>query len=177
MYAEVLGIVSHARRKLIRLIEARRLAVAARSYGIRVSNIPLLYRMAVGRLDPSFIMIFNLRQHIAPVEWFYDETEKLPEKREFQAKYSGFDRQAWQHIIRHPTVAVAYLEEIFLDGRLPDFCAEQGFRYAAVYRYAAKKKRYDGIWGYPPRPGYKVIREFRDIIHPDDWFIFPEEKI
>lgn len=175
MYVQVPDIVTHAQRELIKLIEGRRFAGTARSYGIRASNIPSLYRMATGKTEPSFVMMFNLRQYLAPEAWCYDETEKLPERRKFKPKYACFDGRTRRHIILNPTVAAAYLEEIYLNGGLQGFCGEQGLSYAAVYGYAVKRKRYDGIMGYHCRPGYRVIRKLRNVIHPDDWFIFPEE--
>jgi hypothetical protein len=175
MYVQVPEIVSYAQRKLIRLIEERNFAPAARSYGITVSNISSLYRMATGKITPSFIMIFNLRQHIAPVEWFYDEDEKLPEKKKLNPLYTCFTRRFRQHIIRHPTVGIKYLEELFLQGELNGFCRERGLNYSTVYGYSVKRKRYDGVTGYHSRPGYGFIKKVRAVIHPDDWFMFPEE--
>jgi hypothetical protein len=175
MYVPVPDIVTHAQRKLITLIERRQFSGVARSYGIRASNIPSLYRMAIGKIAPSFVMMFNLRHYIAPVEWCYDETEGLPERRKFKPKYAYFDRRARQRLIRYPTAAVAYLEDIYLKGGLQGFCGEQGLGYATVYGYAVKRKRHDGVLGYHARPGHRVIRKLRGVIHPDDWFIFPEE--
>jgi hypothetical protein len=175
MYVQVPEIVSHAQRKLIGLIEERRFTATARSYGLTASNIALLYRMAVGKIQPSFVMIFNLRGHIAPAEWFYDETEKLPGQQAFHPKYACFDRRARQHFIRYPTPAVAYLEGLFREGKLQVFCGEEGLTYAMVYGYAVKRKRPDGITGYHARPGYGVIRKLREKIPPEHWFIFPEE--
>jgi hypothetical protein len=131
--------------------------------------------MATTKISPSFIIMFSLRQHIAPVEWFYEENEKLPEKKVFKPKYAYFDRRARQHIIRYPTIAVEYLEGLFRRRKLQEFCREQGMRYSTVYGYAIKRKRQDGIMGYGSRPGYGVIRKLRGVIHPDDWFVFPEE--
>jgi hypothetical protein len=175
MYVTVSGPVSYARRRLVTLIEERRFTSTARSYGVTASNVSSLYRMAVGKIGPSFIMIFNLRRHLAPVEWFYDEDEKLPEKKEFKPLYACFDRRARQHIIRKPTLGAARLEGLILAGELQKLCRAKGLQYRTVYGYAVKRRRHDGIAGYHARPSYSVMRKLRDIIHPDEWFFFPEE--
>jgi hypothetical protein len=175
MLVEVPFPMVYAQRRLVTLIEERKFTSAARSYGITASNVSSLYRMATGKIGPSYIMIFNLRRHIAPVEWFYDEDEKLPESRRFTPAYTCFDRRARQHIIRYPTVGVARLEGLILAGGLQSLCRANGLQYRTVYGYAVKRWRHDGIAGYHARPSYGVMRKLRDIIHPDEWFFFPEE--
>lgn len=175
MYVKIPVPVSHAQRRLIRLIENREFTGVVRSYGISPSNVTFLYRMATGQRQASFIMIFNLRQHIEPAEWFYDENEKLPKKKRINSQYACFDYRARQHIIKYPTLGVVRLENLFQEGKLQGFCRENGVDYRTLYGHAVQRKRHDGITGYHSRPGYGVIRKLRDIIHPDDWFIFPEE--
>jgi hypothetical protein len=175
MYVKILEPVSYARRRLITLIEERRFTAAARSYGIAASNISSLYRMAVGKIGPSFIMVFNLRRDIAPIEWFYNEGETLPKKKKFTPAYACFDRRARRHIIRKPTVGVARLEGLILAGGLQSLCRANGLQYRTVYGYAVKRRRHDGVAGYHARPSYGVMRKLRGVIHPDEWFFFPEE--
>jgi hypothetical protein len=175
MFVKVPSPVAHAQRRLITLIENRQFTGTARSWGITPSNITSLHGMVTGKIQPSFIMIFNLRQYIEPVEWFYNETEKMPEKKEFSLTYTRFDRRTRQHIIKHPTVGVARLEKLILGGKLQTLCRENGLHYKTLYGYAKRRKRHDGVAGYHSRPSYQVIRALRHIIHPDEWFIFPEE--
>jgi hypothetical protein len=176
MLVQVPAVVSHAQRRLITLIEKRRFTRQVRTvYGLSDAFLSRLHSVAVGRMRPSYGIIFQLREHIAPVLWYYDETEKPPKRKSFAAKHTVYNLAVMRELSARPTVAHTVFETLREARKLTEFCVLHNIAPARIRNCTTMNRRKDGVKGYASRPSYPVVKQLRGIIHPDLWYIFPDE--
>jgi hypothetical protein len=175
MYPKPVGPVSHARRVLIDLIEARRLTPTLAGWGMGKNSVMAYYEAALGRTPPSYGVIFALRERISAELWFYDETEKPPEPVRYRIKYPSTGKGVREKILTDETAALGKIREIREKRELPAFCARYGVKYTDLWGVCSKRMKADGRYGFHQRPPYRVVRSLREVIHPALWYIFPDE--
>jgi hypothetical protein len=176
MHADPEGPISHAQRRLITLIDERRISkVLIGAWGVPKSYIGNIYRMALNTLPVSYGVIFLLRQQLPPAAWYYDEGERLPQPVPFTPKYPAFGKRVRNKILHHETAALGIIREIKEKRELAYFCKQHRVKYYDVAGCSFKNPKKDGRDGYHQRPSYRMIRLLREAIHPDLWYIFPDE--
>jgi hypothetical protein len=176
MLVQVPAVASHAQRRLIALIEKRQFTHEVRTvYGLSDAFLSRLHSVAVGKMRPSYGVIFQLREHIAPVSWYYAETEKLPKRKLFTAKYTTYNLAVMRELSTKPIVAHTIFEMLREARKLTEFCVLRNINAAKIRNCTTMNKRKDGIKGYTNRPSYPIVKQLRGIIHPDLWYVFPDE--
>jgi hypothetical protein len=182
MYPKPVEPVSHARRRLITLIEARRFTFTLTEWGLSKSVIFASYETALGKRQPTYGVIFALREHIPPELWFYDEAEKPPEPVTAAVfLYSPADKGKREKtalrrkVLRDETAALGKLREIMEKRELSSFAGRHGVKYQDLWQVCNKRKKPDGRYGYHQRVPFRVVKALREVIHPALWYIFPDE--
>jgi hypothetical protein len=176
VYTTPKGPVSHAQRRLITLIGERRIsAVLVNNWGVPGNKIGYLYRMALGTKPVSYGAVFLLRRYIPPVSWYYDEEESPPDPVLFTAKYPPFGNEIHEKILHDETAAIGIIRGIKEKRELSRFCTLHKVKYYDVAGCSFKNLKKDGREGYHQRPSYRMIRLLREAVHPDLWYIFPDE--
>lgn len=177
MYKQVREPVTYGRRRLIKLIETRKLVEFIEEndgFGMgsdKVENTHMkLYCIAVGNPLPSYPIIFNLRRIIRPEEWFYLEGEPLPPEKEYNLKHGWYDYDSMAGI---ETVGINRLRNLQDTAR--ETARKAGLNKQTIYDLQRKVKR-DGGAVYHTRPSARVVMMLRGIVPPDEWFYFMDEK-
>lgn len=144
--------ISHGQRYLLDLIDKRKLLQFVNEY-----DLPhvYLFNVATGRVMVPCDVIFTLRNIIAPNQWFYDETEALPPSIPFKGK-SG------QLYNPDESIALTRLRE---ESNIRRWSTEHDLPYISIYNIISGKYK----------PTYPKIRQMRDIIPVDLWFIYTGE--
>jgi hypothetical protein len=73
------------------------------------------------------------------------------------------------------TAAHRYFEILREKRALTAFCGKRGLVYSSLSNCVFKRRREDGLWGYRTRPAYRLVKSLREILHPDLWYVFPDE--
>jgi hypothetical protein len=176
VYAKPEGPISCAQRRLITLIDKRKISeTLIGGWGVPRTQLGNIYRMALGTIPPSYGIIYGLRLTIPPAAWYYGEEEALPRPIPFTPKYPAFGKQAHDAVLHHETAALGIIREIKEQRELSRFCARHGVNYYDVAGCSFKNPKKDGRKGYHQRPSYRMVRLLREAVHPDLWYIFPEE--
>jgi hypothetical protein len=176
VHAKPEGPISHAQRRLITLIDKRKISeTLTGGWGVPRTCLGNIYRTALGTIPHSYGIIYGLRLNIAPVFWYYSEEEPLPRPIAFTPKYPPFGKDAHDAVLRHETAALEIIREIKERRELSRFCALHGVKYYDVAGCSFKNPKKDGPEGYHQRPSYRMIRSLREAVHPDLWYIFPGE--
>jgi hypothetical protein len=129
----------------------------------------------VGKMRPSYGLIFQLREHIAPVLWYYAETEKPPRRKSFTAKCTAYNLAVMRELSTKPTAAHTIFDALREARKLTEFCVLHNIEPSRIRNCTTMNKRKDGVKGYTNRPTYPIVKQLRGIIHPDLWYIFPDE--
>jgi hypothetical protein len=176
VYAKPEGPISHAQRRLITLIDKRSISgVLIDTWGIPKTQMGNIYRMALNKLPVSYGVIFMLRRYLPPIAWYYDEQEALPRPIAFVPKHPPFGKKTRDKILHHETAALSIIREMKEKRELSRFCQQYRVKYYDVAGCSFKNPKKDGREGYHQRPSYRMIRSLREAIHPDLWYIFPDE--
>jgi hypothetical protein len=176
MYVKIPDVVSHAQRKLITMVEKREYRGYVLSCGLTLTQSNDLYKTVIGKYTPTYGQIFRLRQFVPPSEWYYDESEELPEPVRFTAKVQGMTGGGKKMGIEatKETVALSWFAGLSKQQR-HQFYVFHNIERAKINHFILKTTRMDGTFGYQSRPNYKLVRSLRETIHPDCWYIYPEE--
>jgi hypothetical protein len=184
MYPIPVSPVSLARRELIGLITARRFTRTLAGWGVAKPMAFASYETALGKREPSFGVIFALREHVSPELWFYDEGEKPPRPVKVRFQYRSAAGEGGESnkilirekVLRDETAALKKLGKIMEKRELPAFSREHGVKYLDMWGICSKRKKAGG-YGYHQRPPYRVVKALREVIHPALWYVFPDELI
>jgi hypothetical protein len=178
MYVTLPEELSHAQRSLVTLIEKRVFSpTLIQEWGVPKSYIIALYRTAIGRIRPSYMAIYTLRSRIAPVNWYYTEQEAVPGAVPFTALYAAGGDMFREKVMRDETAALRELAGIREARNLSLLCRNYNIEYKRLSQCVLKRVKEDGSRGYHQRPAYDIVKALRERIHPDLWYIFPEELI
>jgi hypothetical protein len=178
MYTVPQGEITHARRRLITLIERREFTgTLTREWGVPKPSVMHIYDMVLGRVPPTFGAIFGLRREVAPAAWFYGEGEALPPRIGAAYIYPSFGKEIREKVLGEPTAALLMIEGLKEKRELARFCVERGVKYADLWACTIKRVKKDGRQGYHQRPPYRVIKALREAVHPDLWYTFPDELV
>jgi hypothetical protein len=135
----------------------------------------LLYKAAIGRIRPSYMAVYTLRTRIAPVAWYYTEGEALPEAVPFTARYLPGGNAFRTKVMREETAALRELLRLKETRNLSRLCRECRIDYKKLSYCMLKRVKEDGSLRYHQRPAYETVKALRERIHPDLWYIFPDE--
>jgi hypothetical protein len=178
VYPKPEGTISHGRRILISLIEERKFSPTLRSWGVtEKSLINFAYEIALGRSDATFFVVFNMREHIRPELWYYDEAEEEPFPVKVKFVYPSTGKAAKRKFIVDETAALERIQGIMERREAGALCASHGIKYYDLWGCCSKRKKANGRYAFHTRPSYHVIRALRDTIHPALWYVFPDELI
>jgi hypothetical protein len=178
MYVKVIENLPVAGRIIVDNIENRslvqfiRAALPEADENVITTNHILLYNIVTKGSGYTYERIYTFRNVIPPVYWFYTEDEKdtMPEPVPFKAKHPVSD------IGTIPTIALQYFEDMKSSDKyaIREYCEIHNLDYL-YFRNFIDKKQSKGIRVFKNRPSAKIIKELRDEIHPDKWFIYPDE--
>jgi hypothetical protein len=177
MYVNVPDVVSYAQRELISKIEKREYTSFCTSCGLTLSQSHSLYQSVIGKKNLTFGQIFSMRSFIPPCQWYYDESEELPVLIPFKVKITDTEKKGKEMSIaaKKETVALSWFRILREKKLFHAFCVLHSIEQRKI-NYMVFRTRYSqGDYLYVCRPNYKLIRSLRDIIHPDLWYIYPEE--
>jgi hypothetical protein len=121
--------------------------------------------------------IYMLRTRIAPAAWYYMERETVPEKVPFTSLYDAGSETLRTKIIHEETAALGELARLKEERVLSRLCQEHRIDYKKASYCLLKRVKEDGSRGYHQRPTYEIVKAFREVIHPDLWYIFPDELV
>jgi hypothetical protein len=146
--------ISHGQRYLLNLVDTRKLLQFVTEH-----NLPHIYmfNVACGRVMIPCDVIFTLRHIISPNQWFYDETEVLPTPILFKKK-----RRPQEQYDPDKSAALTRLRE---ERNIRRWSLEHDLPYISVYNIISGKYK----------PTYPKIRQMREIISVDLWFIYNDE--
>jgi hypothetical protein len=179
MYRKPQGVITHAQRIFITLLEARQFTRTLVGWGITKSTVTYIYKIVLGEIPPSYDVVFILREHIGPELWYYDENEEVPNTPKTGTRYYLTQRQPAirKNILQDETVAIREIRKVIEERKLSTFCAIHQVGYGDVRNSCTKRKKPDGMYGYHQRPPYRMIRALRNVIHPRLWYIYPDEIV
>jgi hypothetical protein len=178
MYVKVPETVSHAQRTLITLIENRKFTYEViNTFKLAKTDIGPLYRIAVNKIRPYYSMIFNMRVFIPPAAWYFKENEQMPVRIPITPLYGGYTVIMRDKIKKDMTTGLQHLEALRRERKLTEFCIVHELKYSAIADCIIPRRGGGGTTAYHRRPGFAVIEKLKRIIHPDYWYIFPEELI
>jgi len=132
-------------------------------------NMFLYAKSHVPKKLPNYF-IFMLRNDIQPAKWYTPKNEPVPEKIKFTPKFSA---DVW---MTKRTVGHEKLYEIMKANGHQKVADD--FDVPKTQLRNVIGQRFDKITGrriFKCFPEYHFVRAFKEVIHPDLWFIFPEE--
>lgn len=163
---------------LVGLIKKRLLTSTLADWGAAKSMTAAYYEAALGLREPSFGVIFALRERISPELWFYEEGEELPPPVKAAFLHSGAKKaQLKKKILRDETAALEMLREIKEKRELASFSARYKVDYQVLWGVCSRRRKAGGGYGYHQRPPYRIVKALREAVHPALWYIFPEELV
>lgn len=117
------------------------------------------------------VQVFRCRERIQPSRWYYKVTEKLPKQIKFTEKYKDPEL-----ILYKPSEAHMRLKKLLMDFGIEKVSEDYDIHIETLKNLIyLRKRRTDGKHVFKTMPSFDVIRKLKDVIHPDLWYIFPEE--
>lgn len=172
-------ITSYAVRYFRNLAKERRFTAEAKEMGLSVSMTKLLNQIIMGNSRPTYGVIFSLRRQISPAQWVYMESEKLPAPVDFkpviEEKYPAYDFPTRNELAKQKTLGHLFFDIIREGQVLTRFCAIHNCPLMEAANFIYMKKNRNGEIRYTHRPTVPFITKFKEAIHPDFWFVYPEE--
>lgn len=172
-------ITSHAVRYFKTLVKERSFATKAQEFGLTEPQQKLLYNVARGDFRATYGIIFALRNIISPSQWIYNENEKLPEPVKFnplvEKKFPHYDFDSRNELAKEITLGNIFFNELKERRAMSKFCALHNCEKLEAANFVYMKHHKNGELRYLARPTLPFIKKFREDVHPDWWFIYPEE--
>lgn len=172
-------ITTHAVRYFKTLVKDRSFATKAQEYGLTDPQQKLLYNVARGNFRATYGIIFALRNIISPSQWIYREDEKLPQPVKFnpivETKYPHYDFDSRNELAKESTLGNIFFDILKERRAMSKFCASHNCEKLEAANFVYKKHHKNGELRYLARPTLPFIKKFREEVHPDWWFIYPEE--
>lgn len=172
-------ITTHAVRHFKTLVKERSFATKTQEYGLTEPQQKLLYNVTRGELRATYGIIFALRNIISPSQWIYREDEELPEPVKFnplvEKKYPHYDFDSRNELAKESTLGNIFFNELKERRAMSKFCAMHNCEKLEAANFVYMKHHKNGELRYLARPTLPFIKKFREDVHPDWWFIYPEE--
>lgn len=114
--------------------------------------------------------VYMCREKLQPAKWYYKIGEKLPPRIEFTPKF-GVEYLQFKESVAHQKFVQLQKEYTIANFAKTYGLSVQQVKNICYKRYSPylEKKVFKIL------PPASVITKLRDVIHPDYWFIFPEE--
>lgn len=177
--ADETEITSYAVRYFRNLAKERNFSSKAKELGLSVPQTKLLNQIILGKTRPTYGIIFLLRRSISPASWIYMESEKLPAPVDFkpiiEEKFPAYDFPARKELAKQKTLGHLFFDIIRERQVLTRFCAIHNCPLMEAANFIYMKKNRNGEIRYTHRPTVPFITKFKEAIHPDFWFVYPEE--
>lgn len=172
-------IATHAVRYFKTLVKDRSFATKAQEYGLTDPQQKLLYNVTRGNFRATYGIIFALRNIISPSQWIYREDEELPQSVKFnpivETKYPHYDFDSRNELAKESTLGNIFFDTLKERRVMSKFCASHNCEKLEAANFVYKKHHKNGELRYLARPTLPFIKKFREEVHPDWWFIYPEE--
>ena len=172
-------VTTHAVRYFKTLVKERNFASKAKEYGLSEPQEKLLYNVARGEIRATYGIIFALRNVMSPSQWIYMENEKLPEPVKFTAliekEYPHYDFDSRNELAKKSTLGNIFFEVLKERRAMSKFCSAHNCEKLEAANFVYMKHHKNGELRYLVRPTLPFIKKFRAEIHPDWWFIYPDE--
>lgn len=170
---------SHALRYFRNLVRERVFAARVAEYGLSGSQKMNLYNIVRGYQRVTYGVIFNLRRYISPSLWAFREDETPPDPVRFtpliEGKYGFYDFDARNEIAKEKSLGNIFFDVVRSRRALTRFCAEHNCTKNEAANFVYMKRHKNGDLRYLARPVLPFVMKFRADIHPDWWYIYPEE--
>ncbi len=126
-----------------------------------------------GFLDSvSNVHIFRCREKVQPSRWYYqaNEADILPKPVKFTPKFGP------EEILNKDSQGHVILRKLIRQYGADSIADQYGIdRYKLKNTIYRRRRVTDGKQMFKALPSYHFVRALRDVIHPDYWYIFPEE--
>ena len=168
--------VSKAIRFFLNLIEKREFTeYLTENFNFTPSQCSHVHSIVTGRVRPTYGVIYALREQIAPVEWYYLENEECPSPISFIPKYTNYSPDTWKDFAKKDTCGHVFFNYIRNANVYTYFCEDNEMEKTFVNNYVYMKKRVNGERRYHTRPSFPFINTIKKELHPDFWYLFPDE--
>lgn len=134
-----------------------------------------LYQIVVGKVRPTYGIIYFLRDKIAPVKWYYAEQENCPSPIKFDPLHNNYATATRKIFARKKTCGHVFFDILKANRSLTSVCRSHDIQKSVVINYVYMKMGPDKKMRYLCRPTVPFVSTFKDILHPDYWYIFPDE--
>ncbi len=172
-------ITSHAVRYFKNLVKERTFASKTSEYELSDPQQKLLYNVTRGNFRATYGIIFALRRFISPSQWIYREDEELPEPVKFnplvEEKYPHYDFDSRNELAKESTLGNIFFDILKERRAMTKFCASHNCEKLEAANFVYMKHHKNGELRYLARPTLPFIKKFRTEVHPDWWFIYPDE--
>lgn len=172
-------ITTHAIRYFRTLVKERTFTVRTQELGLTVTQQKLLYNIISGRTRATYGTIFTLRSAISPSQWVYKEYEELPEPVEFtplvEKRYPHYDFDSRNELAKESTLGNIFFDVLKERRALSRLCALHDYTRFQAGNFVYMKRHKNGELRYLVRPTLPFMEKFREEVHPDWWFIYPDE--
>ena len=172
-------ITTHAVRYFKNLVRERDFAAKVQEYGLTEPQQKLLYNVTRGDFRATYGIIFALRNNISPSQWIFKENEELPEPVKFnplvEKKYPHYDFDSRNELAKESTLGNIFFDILKQRRVMTKFCSLHNCEKLEAANFVYMKHHKNGELRYLARPTLPFIRKFRKDVHPDWWFIYPDE--
>ena len=170
---------SHAIRYFKTLVKERNFAAKAQEFGLTEPQQKLLYNVTRGDFRATYGIIFALRNTFSPSQWIYMENEELPEPVKFnplvEKQYPHYDFDSRNELAKESTLGNIFFNVLKERRAMSKFCAMHNCEKMEAANFVFMKHHKNGELRYLARPTLPFIKKFREDVHPDWWFIYPDE--
>lgn len=168
--------VSHAMQHFRDLVLKRQLADHVKNtLHLSHSQYIFLRKLAAQEKRPTYANIYLLRNEIAPVQWYYDIDTSYPEPIPFTPIYNNYATETRQLFAQKKTCGHLFFDTLKEYKVFEPVCSLHNMKKSTAVNYVYMKKGIDNVLRYPCRPSIWFVSHFIDIVHPDYWYIFPDE--
>ena len=154
-------ITTHALRFFKTLVKERSFATKAQEYGLTDPQQKLLYNVTRGDFRATYGIIFALRNI---------KFNPLVEK-----KYPHYDFDSRNELAKESTLGNIFFDTLKERRAMSKFCAMHNCEKLEAANFVYMKHHKNGELRYLARPTLPFIKKFRADVHPDWWFIYPDE--
>lgn len=172
-------ITTHAVRYFKNLVRERDFKAKVQEYGLTEPQQKLLYNVTRGDFRATYGIIFALRNNISPSQWIFKENEELPEPVKFtpliEKKYPHYDFDSRNELAKESTLGNIFFDILKTRRVMSKFSSLHNCEKLEAANFVYMKHHKNGELRYLARPTLPFIRKFRKDVHPDWWFIYPDE--
>ena len=172
-------ITTHAVRYFKNLVRERDFAAKVQEYGLTEAQQKLLYNVTRGDFRATYGIIFALRNNISPSQWIFKENESIPKPIKInpivEKKYTHYNFDSRNELAKENTLGNIFFDILKTRRVMSKFCSLHNCEKLEAANFVYMKHHKNGELRYLARPTLPFIRKFRKDVHPDWWFIYPDE--